>query len=82
MVPIPPRSPDLNPIENIFHLVKKKIEKDAIKQGLEKSSFSDFKTRVIETFYTFDTKVIDKTIASMPQRLYEIVKSKGCRTRY
>ncbi len=25
---IPPRSPDLNPIENIFHLVGKKRKKD------------------------------------------------------
>ena len=26
---IPPRSPDLNPIENIFHIVSRKLEKDA-----------------------------------------------------
>ena len=29
---IPPRSPDLNPIENIFHIVSRKLEKDAIYQ--------------------------------------------------
>ena len=27
---IPPRSPDLNPIENIFRIVSRKLEKDAI----------------------------------------------------
>ena len=27
---IPPRSPDLNPIENLFHLVSKQLREDAI----------------------------------------------------
>ena len=27
---IPPRSPDLNPIENIFHIVKKQLEDEAL----------------------------------------------------
>jgi len=27
---IPPRSPDLNPMENLFHLVRKQLNRDAI----------------------------------------------------
>ena len=30
---IPPRSPDINPIENVFHLVKKMLQKEAIDQN-------------------------------------------------
>ena len=29
LISIPPRSPDVNPIENIFHIVKKKLDDDA-----------------------------------------------------
>ena len=32
MVAIPPRSPDLNPIENFFHLVRRALAKDSIKK--------------------------------------------------
>ena len=31
LLAIPPRSPDLNPIENIFHIVQRILEADAIK---------------------------------------------------
>ena len=30
MFSIPHRSPDINPIENVFHLVKKKLNRDAL----------------------------------------------------
>ena len=31
---IPARSPDLNPIENLFHLVKKNLENEAIENNI------------------------------------------------
>ena len=31
---IPPCSPDLNPIENLFHLVSKQLEKDALEMEI------------------------------------------------
>ena len=33
---IPPRSPDLNPIENTFHFIKKKLADEALKLKIEK----------------------------------------------
>ena len=44
---IPARSPDLNPIENIFHLIEKKLAKQALNLQIEKESFEEFKTRVL-----------------------------------
>ena len=32
---IPPRSPDLNPIGNIFHLVKRYLDQEAISRNIE-----------------------------------------------
>ena len=39
---IPPRSPDLNPIENIFHIVKKELEGEAIRKHITVESFDEF----------------------------------------
>ena len=41
---MPPRSPDLNPIENIFNIVSRKLEKDA----MEVSHVSRMQSSVIE----------------------------------
>ena len=79
---IPLRSPDINPIENVFHLVKKMLQKEAIDQNITKESFDAFKTRVLLCLNTFEIKTIEKTIESMPKRTEEITLSKGKRSKY
>ena len=39
---IPPQSPDLNPIENIFHLVKRYQDQEAICRNIIRESFDQF----------------------------------------
>ena len=39
---IPARSPDLNPIENVFNIIKRKLENDAINKGIRTENFNDF----------------------------------------
>ena len=82
MFGIPARSPDLNPIENIFHLVRKNIQKDALTKEIKKETFSEFSKRVQKTIKEFPVDIIDKTIDSMPKRIAKIVSSKGERTKY
>ena len=36
---IPLRSPDINPIENIFHLVSKELKENALRDGIEYESY-------------------------------------------
>lgn len=79
---IPPRSPDLNPIENIFHLVGKKIRKEAMDKKITKESFTNFQQRVQRTFYEFPKVTIDKTISSMNKRVDLVITGKGARTKY
>ena len=43
---IPARSPDLNPIENIFHIVKVKLEEEALRFKITKETFEAFTERV------------------------------------
>ena len=49
LLKIPPRSPDLNPIENIFHIASKKLEKVALNEGITRESFEEFCDRVQRT---------------------------------
>ena len=43
VVKIPPRSPDLNPIENIFHNVKRKLRQDALDKKIVCEDLGAFK---------------------------------------
>ena len=39
LISIPPRSPDVNPIENIFHIVKKKLDDDALRCRIHREDY-------------------------------------------
>ena len=82
LLAIPPRSPDLNPIENIFHLVKKILDADAMKNNIRYETYEQFSARIVETFKELDHTLIDRTIASMPKRIDAIIGNKGSRTKY
>ena len=49
LLSIPPRSLDINPIENFFKLAKDSLTKDAIANNITWESFPDFSKRVRET---------------------------------
>ncbi|CAB3979009.1 Hypothetical predicted protein [Paramuricea clavata] len=82
LLKIPPRSPDLNPIENIFKLVSDALRKQAIRSQITKETYEEFKNRVVFTIQSLPPEVINNTIASMPNRVKEIVKRKGQRLRF
>ena len=82
LIEIPPRSPDLNPIENIFNNVKSQLVKEALYLKIEKESFEEFRVRVLQTLFNFDSSIIDCTVATMHDRLKIIAKNGGYRTKY
>ena len=82
LLSIPARSPDLNPIENLFHLVKNQLNNDAIVQNIKKENFQEFSARIQSTILNFDNIVIDKIIESMSNRVELVVNRKGKRIRY
>ena len=79
---IPPRSPDLNPIENILNLVKEKLREDAFANKIEKEDFVNFSRRVKNTLLNTPIDVIDKTISSMNKRISLVIAAKGQRIKY
>ena len=77
---IPARSPDLNPIENLFHLVGKQIKKDGM--HIESETYAEFVKRCRATLLNYPPAVIDKTIESMPKRLKLVIERDGQRIKY
>lgn len=49
LLKIPLHSLDLNPVENIFNIVSKKFEKDALEGGITRESYEEFCDRVQRT---------------------------------
>ena len=43
---IPPQSPELNPIENLSHIVKKKLDRKAIVEGIDYETWTEFKLTI------------------------------------
>ena len=82
VVKIPARSPDLNPIENFFHNVKRKLRQDAVEKKIFNEDFNGFKQRIVETIRSYDKDIINRTISTMYKRLTIITKNNGCRTKY
>ena len=79
---IPPRSPDLYPIENIFHLLRIQLTKDAIETPITKETYGEHVGRVKRTLHGIPIHTIDKTIECMEKRLKEVIRLKGERTKY
>jgi hypothetical protein len=80
---IPPRSPDLNPIENTFHLIKKNLADEALKLKIEKESFEQFKSRVFHCCdNNIDSSIIDRTIESLPKRINTVINGPNIRNNH
>ena len=75
LIEIPPRSPDLNRFENIFNNVKSQLVKEALYLKIEKESCEEFCVRVLQTLFNFDSSIIDRTVATMHDRLKIIAKN-------
>ena len=82
MFPIPARSPDLNPIENMFNNIRRQLKDDALEQNIDNESYNSFCKRVANTIKNYPSETIDKTIDSMVHRFYMVIKGKGYRTKY
>ena len=79
---IPAPSPDLSPIENIFHILKKKLQQVALEMKIEREDFEEFSARVKKTLGSVPVDVVGRTIRTMDKQTDLIVKRKGQRIRY
>ena len=79
---IPACSPDLNPIENMFHTVKTKLADDPFINNITHETYSAFCRRVRQTLQNYSPEIIDRTIASMDKRIGMVINGKGQHIKY
>ena len=60
LLSLPPHSPDINSIENLFHLIKRQLSNYAIAQNITKETFEEFTARAKHMIINFDKNQIDK----------------------
>ncbi len=72
----PANSPDLNPIENLWGIVKRKMRDTRPKNA------DDLKATVKETWASIPPQQCHKLITSMPPRIEAVIKAKGAPTKY
>ena len=82
LINIPPRSPDLNPIENFFNIVGKRLREGAFSQRITRETHEEFQRRVIATIKNIPTDTINALIESMPRRIIDVIANKGIRLKY
>ena len=77
-----PRSPNLNPIENVFHSILVKTNKNSLNKNIMHETFQEFSERVKSITVNYPTLKINKMIDSMDKRINMITEHKGQRIKY
>ncbi len=72
----PANSPDLNPIENLWGIVKRKMRNKRPKNA------DELKATVKEPWASIPPQQCHKLITSMPRRIEAVIKAKGAPTKY
>ena len=82
LLKLPPRSPDLAPIEKFFHFANNALREEAKLHRITSETFQEFKERVIRTIAGIPLTTVNNLIASMDKRLHDVLLSKGNRLKY
>lgn len=72
----PPQSPDLNPIEHLWSILKRKIREHSI------TSKESLKNVLIQEWHAITPQECQRLVSSLPKRITAVVKAKGFSTKY
>ena len=81
----PSYSPDLNPIENVWSLLKNALNKRArvsLGLGTSEKSIEAFIKAILEEWDLIPQEAIDNCILSLPRRYKAVIDAKGWYTKY
>ena len=74
----PANSPDLNPIENLWHIIRSNIRK----RKTQPQNKKELEIALMEEWKKLDIEIINTLILSMPRRLQAVIEVRGGDTRY
>lgn len=72
----PPQSPDINPIEHLWAILKRKVK------VLQRRQQQTFRDAVMKAWSELPLSLIHSLIDSIPSRLLAVIESKGYATKY
>lgn len=72
----PGNSPDLNPIENVWSLMKSELK------GKDTSTVERLKETILQLWRGIDSSYFDKLATSMPRRIQAVINAHGDNTKY
>lgn len=81
----PPHSPDLNPIEHVWRMLKDAVNRNhphLVGSGRSKVALEDFQRAIIQEWEGLDQEKIDHLIRSMDYRVNHVLAAKGWHTKY
>ena len=81
----PAYSPDLNPIENVWSLLKNALNKRpraSLGFGKSERSIAQFISAIFKEWDLLPQKAIDNCILSLPRRYKAVIDAKGWYTKY
>ena len=79
---IPPRSTEIQPIENVFKVGKEKFHSDSINGHITTETYGEFPNHVIQTLHYLLRTSTNNTISSMNEQVLLLIKTKGARLKY
>ena len=72
----PGNSPDLNPIENAWKLIKARVKE------AKPTSLPHLQKVIEDVWYDMDIHYFRCLVESMPRRMQDVIKAKGDMTKY
>lgn len=72
----PPQSPDINPIENLWDELDRRVRKNKI------SNKEDLKKAFSDEWMKIGSDITEKLVSSMPRRIQALLDAKGGPTKY
>ena len=78
VLPWPAVSPDLNPIENLWGVVARRVYKD----GRKFTTVEELKDGIRKAWASIDGSLMRNLVESMPRRIFAVIQSQACSTKY
>lgn len=78
ILPWPALSPDLNPIENLWGILTRRVYKN----GKQFNTLNELKNAILNEWDQISLEEVRNLIMSMPNRIFSVILNSGAKTKY